>query len=102
MTPDDISRRLFLGAGVATAALSSRQVRADTPPQSPELAKAIEKLEPYFTPAAEFEDVSRGNPIPHKLPDDKKKEVGLTRDTWKLEVVSDPDKPATLGKQFTK
>lgn len=102
MTPDDISRRLFLGAGVAGAALSARHVRADSPLKSPELAKAIEKIEPYFTPPAEFEDVSRGNPIPHKLPDDKKKEVGLTRDTWKLEVVSDPDKPATLGKQLTK
>jgi DMSO/TMAO reductase YedYZ molybdopterin-dependent catalytic subunit len=101
MTPDDITRRLFLGVGAASAALSPRQVRADSPPASPELAKLIEKLDPYFTPAADFQDVSRGNPLPHKLAADKKKEVGLTRDTWKLEVISDPDKPATLGKQFT-
>jgi DMSO/TMAO reductase YedYZ molybdopterin-dependent catalytic subunit len=101
MTPDDISRRLFLGGVAATTALTARPVRAD-PPVSAELAKAVAKLGPYFTPPAEFEDVSRGSPIPHTLPDDKKKEVGLTRDTWKLEVVSDPDKPATLGKQFTK
>lgn len=103
MTPDDITRRLFLGAGAATAAaFSARQARADTPPPSPELAKAIEKLEPYFTPPADFDDVSRGDPIPHTLSADKMKEVGLTRDTWKLEVISDPDKPATLGKQLTK
>ncbi len=102
MTPDDISRRLFLGVGAATAALTASQARADSPPPSQGLAKLIEKLDPYFTPAADFNDVSRGNPIPHTLPADKKKEVGLTRDTWKLEVLSDPDKPATLGKQFTK
>jgi DMSO/TMAO reductase YedYZ molybdopterin-dependent catalytic subunit len=100
VTPDDISRRLFLGAGAVT--VTALQGRAATPPPSAELAKAVAKLGPYFTPPAEFEDVSRGNPIPHTLPDDKKKEVGLTRDTWKLEVVSDPDKPATLGKQFTR
>ncbi len=101
MTPDDLSRRLFLGVGAASTILATSRGRADTPPPSEGLSKLIEKLDPYFTPAAEFNDVSRGNPIPHTLPADKLKAVGLTRDTWKLEVVSDPDKPATLGKQFT-
>src|SRR5207248_1446010 len=68
----------------------------------PELAPALEKLESYFTPPAEFGDVSRGKPVPHTLPEEKKKEVGLTRETWKLEVVADAENPAALGKQFTK
>ena len=46
--------------------------------------------------------MSRGKPVPHSLPLEKKKEVGLTRETWKLEIISDPENPATLGKQFTK
>ena len=46
--------------------------------------------------------MSRGKPIPHTLPEDKRREVGLTRDTWKLEIITDPESPATLGKQFTK
>src|SRR5205823_11643721 len=71
-------------------------------PLPPELAHVIEKLEPYFTPPAEFRDVSRGKPIPHTLPEAKRREVGLTRDTWRLEVVSDPDHPATLGRQLTR
>ena len=101
MTRDDITRRLFLGAGAAaTAGLATQSVRAEKP--SPELARALEKLEPYFTAPADFQDVSRGNPLPHKLPAEKKRQVGMHRDTWKLEVISDPDKPATLGKQLLK
>ena len=26
----------------------------------------------------------------------------VTRETWKLEIIADPETPATLGKQFTK
>ena len=101
MTRDDITRRLFLGAGATAATgLAARPVRAEQP--APELARALDKLEPYFTAPADFQDVSRGNPLPHKLPAEKKREVGMHRDTWKLEVVSDLDKPATLGKQLLK
>src|SRR6185436_13827516 len=49
-----------------------------------------------------FRDVSRGKPVPHSLPDEKKSEVGLTRETWKLEVISDPQNAPRLGKQLTK
>jgi DMSO/TMAO reductase YedYZ molybdopterin-dependent catalytic subunit len=92
-----LSRRFFLGLGAAGLALPAS---AGAPPA--ELAPALEKLEAYFTPPKDFGDVSRGNPIPHTLPEEKRKQVGLTRETWKLEVVSDPEHPATLGKQFTK
>lgn len=68
---------------------------------APELRSVVDKLEPYFTPAAEFRDVSRGKPIPHTLPEEKRREVGLTRETWKLEVIPDPESPATLQKPFT-
>lgn len=92
----DPSRRLFLGLGATSLAEFARPV----PP--PELAVSIDKLDPYFTAPADFGDVSRGSPLPHKLPDAKKREVGMHRDTWQLEVVSDPDNPATLGKPLTK
>ena len=65
-------------------------------PLAPELAKAVDKIGPYFTPQEDFQDVSRGKPVPHSLPDEKKREVGLTRESWKLEVVSDPTHPAAL------
>ena len=75
---------------------------ASAAPLAPELAKAVDKIGPYFTPQEDFQDVSRGKPVPHSLPDEKKREVGLTRETWKLEVVSDPNHPAALGKPLTR
>jgi DMSO/TMAO reductase YedYZ molybdopterin-dependent catalytic subunit len=97
-----LTRRYLLGLGAAgsMAAAWPRIIRGDN--ASPELAKAIAALEPYFTPQADFRDVSRGKPLPHSLPEEKKTEVGLTRDTWKLEVVSDPASPAKLGRELTK
>jgi DMSO/TMAO reductase YedYZ molybdopterin-dependent catalytic subunit len=100
-----LTRRFLLRCGAAgTAALAAWQhaAWADQKENSPELAEAIQKLEPFFTPAAEFRDVSRGKPVPHSLPDEKKREVGLTRETWQLEVVTDPDHPTKLGKPLTK
>jgi DMSO/TMAO reductase YedYZ molybdopterin-dependent catalytic subunit len=94
-----VTRRFFLGAGVAGAAALAQPGRAAELPA--ELAPALEKLEPYLTPPAEFRDVSRGRPIPHTLPEAKRREVGLARDTWKLEVIADPEQPATLGREFT-
>lgn len=93
-------RHLFPAAVGLAAALSPGEAYAD--PLPPELAPAVEKLEPYFFPQAQFGDVSRGNPIPHSLPEEKRRQVGLTRETWKLEVISDPEQPATLGRQLTR
>ena len=64
--------------------------------------KAGARPEPYFTPSMNFRDVSRGKPLPHSLPDEKKREVGLTRDTWRLEVLADPDHPAKIGNPLTR
>ncbi|MEJ7590940.1 MAG: hypothetical protein WKF77_05280 [Planctomycetaceae bacterium] len=77
-----------------------------TPSQPPKKHVKPEKggvrPDPYFTPSEDFRDVSRGTPLPHSLSDDQKVEVGLTRETWQLEVISDPDNPAKIGKPLTK
>ncbi len=104
----ELTRRWFLRlgtAGVAAAGLLPRVGRAEpmgSVLSRPEMAETLAKLEPFFTPPANFKDVSRGKPLPHSLPDEKKREVGLTRETWKLEVVSDPENPAKLGRELTK
>jgi DMSO/TMAO reductase YedYZ molybdopterin-dependent catalytic subunit len=87
-----LSRRELLGLGAA--ALAARPSLSVAGPQ--------EAPEPYFTPQEKFRDVSRGTPLPHKLPPEKLKEVGLSRETWKLEVVSDPEHKADLGKTLTR
>jgi DMSO/TMAO reductase YedYZ molybdopterin-dependent catalytic subunit len=98
----ELSRRFFLRAGAAVAGGAALACGARAAELPAELTPVLEKLESYFTPPTKFGDVSRGKPVPHALPPEKKKEVGLTRETWKLEIVSDPENPATLGKQFTK
>jgi DMSO/TMAO reductase YedYZ molybdopterin-dependent catalytic subunit len=98
-----LTRRYFLrlgAAGAAAAALLPRLGLADT--SSPELQAAIAKLESFFTPPDKFRDVSRGKPLPHSLPEEKMREVGMTRDTWKLEVIADPANPPKLRKPLTK
>ena len=101
MNQPELSRRHFLRAGVlGMASRNAWTAAAEQLP--PELAPALAKLESYLTPQEKFGDVSRGRPIPHTLSAEKKKEVGLTRETWQLEIISDPETPATLGKTFTK
>src|SRR5437773_6656272 len=96
-----LTRRFFLAAGAASTAALASPCTGRGAPTSPELARAIAELESFFTPQENFRDVSRGKPLPHSLPDDKKREVGLTRETWKLEVISDPDNPAKLARELT-
>jgi DMSO/TMAO reductase YedYZ molybdopterin-dependent catalytic subunit len=95
----ELTRRYFLGLAASAALVPA--ALADSQSGEKALAAAVDKIEPYFTPASAFGDVSRGKPVPHSLSEEQKKKVGLTRETWKLEVVSDRDNPAKLGKQFT-
>lgn len=95
-----LTRRFLLSAGVAGAVLATTGTRSSRANEvAPELAEAIGKLESFLTSPDKFRDVSRGKPLPHSLPPEKKAEVGLTRETWKLEVVSDTDKSATRLKK---
>src|SRR5262245_24442180 len=103
ITHQQLTRRYLLGLGTAgAAALASCPGIGRADAGKEELDKAIAELESFFTPQASFRDVSRGKPLPHSLSEDKKHEVGLTRETWKLEVISDPDNPAKLGREFKK
>ncbi len=93
-----LSRRFFLAAGVA-AITTADALFAQKPKKLP---KAGAQPEPYFTLTEHFRDVSRGKPVPHSLPEEKKREVGMTRETWKLEVISDAKNPVTMDKPLTK
>ena len=89
-----LSRRYFLErAGGSSGALV---LAMGTEPEA--LKPLLAKLGPYLTPQAGFRDVSRGKPVPHTLPPERLREAGLTRDTWKLEILPDPEHPASLGK----
>ncbi len=98
-----LTRRFFLRfSGVSTALLAATSRSVEAADLAPELTAAIEKLETLFTSPDKFRDVSRGKPLPHSLPEEKRTEVGLTRETWKLEVTSDTEQPARIKKPMTK
>ncbi|MEK6235611.1 MAG: molybdopterin-dependent oxidoreductase, partial [Planctomycetales bacterium] len=101
----EVTRRWFLrvaAGGAASCGFVPWLRGAELPPECAKAcAEAIKRLE-YLTPLEKFGNVSRGTPRPYTLPDEKKQEVGLTRETWKLEVISDPDHPADLENPLTK
>ncbi|MCA9271320.1 MAG: molybdopterin-dependent oxidoreductase [Planctomycetales bacterium] len=91
------TRRYLLRCGAAgAAAMSVLPLLAEDDRREAALQEAIDKLEAWLTAPDDFRDVSRGKPKPHSLDEAKRKEVGLTRDTWKLEVISDPENRALL------
>lgn len=97
--PDDpVSRRDFVRATTALAAAPLLSGAADPPAKPPR---------PFLTPAADFRDVSRGNPKPHTLKGAALVQAKLTPDTWRLEIVADPTvsdavkQPAKIAKPVT-
>jgi Oxidoreductase molybdopterin binding domain len=99
-----LTRRLFLqygAAGIAAWQLSPLVAQADEAAGKAELAAELAKLE-YLTKWDDFRLIERGEPLPYTHPIEKLREVGLTQETWKLEVVSDPDAPAKLENPLSK
>jgi hypothetical protein len=99
-----VTRRYFLRLGAAGAAalqFSPLLALGDDTVDKSALAAELAKLE-YLTKPDDFRLVERGEPLPYTHPVEKLREVGLTHDTWKLEVVSDPDAPAKLDNPLSK
>ena len=98
----DLTRRYFLklsaagAAGLTYSGLTCSALRADDRPSRAALEAAIARLE-YLTPEADFKMYGRGDPPPHTLPVEKLRQVGLTRETWRLEVVPDAESDAEVA-----
>jgi len=89
-----ISRRdtLRLGAGLALGVgAAAGRVAADPLPtgRTDGPAPAPAPARPYLTPGGAFRDVSRGNPVPHKLRGEALVKARLTAETWRLEVAAE-------------
>lgn len=97
-----LTRRFFLqwGAAAVPFGLGASLGLAEPPGGSnPALTQAIAALE-YFTLPEKFGTVERGKPLPYTHPPEKLREVGLTQETWQLEVV--PEANAGLEKPLSK
>lgn len=69
-------------------------------PDDTVLKKAVSELE-YLTPADKFIVQRRGNPVLTEIPEEKLASIGLTRDTWKLEISTDPESNSEIGNPMT-
>ena len=58
-------------------------------------------LHGFLTPQSEWGDVERGNPLPYTLPPDVRKQIGLERETWRLEIRADPDSNSIVEAPLT-
>ncbi len=93
---ETLTRRYLLQMGVAVGALPwLARATQGAEPTKDALATAVDKLE-YLTPDERFGFVGRGDPLPYTHPEEKLREVGLLRETWQLEIMSDPDAPAKI------
>lgn len=90
---------LKLSAAAPTAFAASASIKAQE--RSASLQQWVDQLEPWLTDPDEFRDVSRGNPIPHTLSEEVRRQKGMTRETWRLEVIADPEHPTQMESQLT-
>lgn len=101
-----LTRRYFVSmgaAGLGALALLPELARGamSVVEKSDALAKAVGKLE-YLTEQEDFGDVSRGRPVPHTLSLEERRKVGLTPETWQLEVLADTEHKADVANPLTK
>jgi DMSO/TMAO reductase YedYZ molybdopterin-dependent catalytic subunit len=98
----DVARRYFLQLGAAgVAGMACAPLWAHDAAGDRSLAEAIGRLE-YLTPEAKFAGGGRGNPPPHELTPEQRREAGLDRETWKLEVVADPHSDVRIEHPLSK
>ena len=98
----DVTRRYFLKLSAAGAVgIGGISAWGATSDSSDPLADLIAELE-YLTAPDDFRSIGRGNPKPHTLPPEKLREVGLVPETWKLEVIPDPDSNADVKSPLSK
>ncbi len=100
----DVTRRHFLHLGTAgAAALGTSGLWAGENKSEDRrlLEEAVAKLE-YLTREEDFISFGRGDPPPCELPPEKLREVGLTRETWQLEVLPDRESDAKVERPLSK
>ncbi len=97
----ELTRRFFVGlGGPAAAAWAASPLAAADAPANPQLQEAISKLV-YLTPPEKAFILDKGKAGVAKLPDEELPKLGLTPDTWSLEVLADPAGGSVIERSFT-
>lgn len=94
--PERLTRRGALGLAATGLVYSALQSKA----HSAEPSTATASSRPFLTEAKDFQDVSRGKPVPHSLKGDALVEARLTPQAWRLDIVAEGkahiDRPCTI------
>jgi hypothetical protein len=77
-----VSRRHFVktGAAATVAGLTTGTGGLEAG------SKPLNDPESWLTSPNDFRNVSRGKPVPHSISEEKRRQVALTRDTWRLRM----------------
>ncbi len=97
----ELTRRYCFGLGAAGAAAWGAGLPAADAAADPVLREAIGRLE-YLTPIERAYILDKGKAGVAKLLPEKLSEAGLTRETWSLEVVPDPDGGSKVGQPLSR
>ncbi|MFC2077036.1 molybdopterin-dependent oxidoreductase, partial [candidate division KSB1 bacterium] len=99
-----VTRRYFLqlsSMGIALPNISTLYAQSDEAEIHSLVAEAVSKLE-YLTRDEDFINFGRGKPPPHTLSSEKLLEAGLTPESWRLEVLADPESNAEVERPLSK
>ena len=97
-----VTRRYFLGTGAAAVTgIHMANLSENTQEVPPLLADAVSGME-YLTQDEGFRNYGRGEPPPHTLSPERRREVGLDPATWQLEIVPDPSSDAKVAHVMSK
>ena len=97
----EVTRRYFMQLGAAGFAVMNTHPLWAKDSDEAILADATEDLE-YLTHPNEFGTVERGKPLPYRLPLEKRLEIGLERETWKLDVIPDSKSNVLMGNPLSR
>jgi DMSO/TMAO reductase YedYZ molybdopterin-dependent catalytic subunit len=92
---ESITRRhaICLGVGGAIASMANREDigAATASPAAVAMPASVDpsSCPPFLTRPYDFQDVSRGDPVPHTLSGDALIKARLTPETWRLEIVAE-------------
>jgi len=97
-----LTRRRFLQVGsTGLLSVSLRGLHAHAQDRAAVPGDAAATPE-YLTREENFKNVGRGKPPPGDLSDQRRREAGLTPETWQLEVVADPESDSKLDRPLTR
>lgn len=95
-----VTRRFFLRAlGASGAATLLPAAASAAVPRGATAIPSFADFE-YLTTQEMFGTVERGEPLPYLLSAEKLARAGLTAETWRLDVLSDPKYPATMEREL--